>query len=240
MLLKIGELKPSPYKGIRIMAAYGLHEDIFSLLKPFLNQGMKILDFGCGEGAFSQRLIDAGMIVDGCDIDTEQVKASLNRKIHLDLNRELDQSIFPEKYDVLIAMEILEHLQNPWKYVNDCKALVTKNGLIVLSTPNISNFVSRLRFLMRGSLQAFEKPDFVHGHITPLSFIQLENMFDKLGLEIVSKGHAGPIPLFHFTGLSLFSLLRNTILPLFYPFMSGPKNGRALVYILRKRAQDGL
>lgn len=236
MLIKTGELKPDPYKGIRIMAAWRLHEDIFNLIEPYLRPGMKVLDFGCGEGAFSQRLIDAGMIVDGCDIDTGQVKADLRNKITIDLNKEVNQEDFPEKYDVLIAMEILEHLQNPWKYISDCRSLIADDGLIVLSTPNISSFVSRLRFLMRGSLTAFEKPDFVHGHITPLSFIQLENMFDKLGLEIVLKGHAGPIPLIHLSGLSLFSLLRNTLLPLLYPFMTGPKRGRALVYILKKKA----
>jgi hypothetical protein len=91
-----------------------------------------------------------------------------------------------------------------------------------------------MRFLMRGSLTAFEKNDLAHGHITPLSFIQLENLFSSFGLEIVKKGHAGDIPLFHFHGLSTFVIFRNTILPLLYPFMSGPKRGRALVYILRK------
>ena len=88
---------------------------------------------------------------------------------------------------------------------------------------------------MRGSLIAFEKTDLAHGHITPLSFVQLENMFEFYKLEILKKGHAGPIPLFHFFGLSTFSLFRNTILPLFYPLMAGPKRGRALVYILKKK-----
>jgi hypothetical protein len=91
-----------------------------------------------------------------------------------------------------------------------------------------------MRFLMRGSLTAFERNDLAHGHITPLSYIQLENLFSSFGLEIVAKGYAGDIPIFHFHGLSTFVLFRNTILPLLYPFMSGPKRGRALVYILRK------
>lgn len=235
MFIKIGELKPPDYKGIKVMAAYGLHSDVFELMKPFIKQGMNVLDFGCGQGAFSQRLIDAGLVVDGLDIDTNQIVAKVNRKITLDLNQDLTEDIFPIKYDALIAMEILEHLQNPWKYIQDCKALIKDDGIIVLSTPNISNFISRLRFMMKGTLLAFEKPDFVHGHITPLSFVQLENMFEQSGLTILGKGSAGPVPIFHLTGFSLFSFLRNTILPLIYPFMSGPKKGRALVYILTKK-----
>lgn len=235
MFIQIGNLKPPEYNGIQEMAAYRLHSDVFGLLEPYLKKGMHILDFGCGQGAFSQRLVDAGMIVDACDINTEQIKAKVSKKITLDLNKELDPASFSEKYDMLIALEILEHLQNPWKYLSDCKKLMNDDGLILLSTPNISNFVSRLRFFMRGSLIAFEKTDLVHGHITPLSFIQIENLCDQLGLEVLKKGNAGPVPIFHLYGLSVFSFFRNTLLPLFYPFMSGPKRGRALVYILRKK-----
>lgn len=234
MFIKIGNLKQLEYNGIQEMAAYGLHSDVFEMLNPYLKKGMHILDFGCGQGAFSQRLVDIGMIVDACDINTDQIKANVNKKITLDLNKEINPDSFSDKYDILIALEILEHLQNPWKYLNDCLTLLKDDGIIVLSTPNISNFVSRLRFFMRGSLIAFENPDLAHGHITPLSFIQIENMCDHFRLEILKKGNAGPVPIIHISGFSVFSLLRNTILPLFYPFMSGPKRGRALVYILRK------
>jgi 2-polyprenyl-3-methyl-5-hydroxy-6-metoxy-1,4-benzoquinol methylase len=174
------------------------------------------------------------MIVDGCDLDVGQIKAAVRYRYELDLNKQSIVDSIPVKYDMIVAMEIIEHLQNPWKYLSDSIALLKDGGLIVLSTPNISNFISRLRFFMRGSLLAFEKNDLAHGHITPLSFIQLENMFEFYKLEILKKGFAGPVPVFHFYGLSRFTLLRNTILPLLYPFMSGPKRGRALVYILRK------
>ena len=234
MFIRVGDLKPRDYNGIKVLAAHGLHSDIYKILSPYLRKEMHILDFGCGQGAFSQRLIDAGMIVDGCDIDTAQIKAKVNRKITLDLNKDINTDLFSEKYDVVIAVEILEHLKNPWKYLNDCISLLKDDGIIVLSTPNISNFVSRLRFFMRGTLVAFEVPDLVHGHITPLSFIQIENMVNHFGLKILKKGYAGSLPIVHISGFSLFSFLRNTILPFFYPLMSGPKRGRALVYILRK------
>ncbi|MCX6260732.1 MAG: hypothetical protein NTY95_07840 [Bacteroidia bacterium] len=199
MFIKIGNLKQSDYKGIPEMAAYRLHSDIFEMLKPYLKEKLHILDFGCGQGAFSQRLVDLGMVVDACDINTDQLKANVN-----------------------------------WKYLDDCLKLLKKGGIIVLTTPNISNFISRLRFFMRGSLLAYEKTDLKHGHITPLSFVQIENLCDHFKLEILKKGHVGPIPLIHIYELSRFSLLRNTVLPLLYPFMSGPKKGRALIYILRK------
>jgi 2-polyprenyl-3-methyl-5-hydroxy-6-metoxy-1,4-benzoquinol methylase len=234
MFIKIGDLKPPDYKGIKVLAAYGLHSDIFEIVNPYLKKGMNILDFGCGQGAFSQRLIDAGMIVDGCDIDTDQIKAHIHGKIKLDLNKAEVLNSIPNKYDMVVAIEILEHLNNPWKYLGDCLSVLKDGGIIVLSTPNISSFPSRLRFFMRGSLLAYEKTDLAHGHITPLSYVQLENMFNFYKIDILKKGHAGTIPFFHLFGISTFSAFRNLILPFFYPFMTGPKRGRSLVYILRK------
>jgi SAM-dependent methyltransferase len=233
MFIKIGNLPQLEYHGIQEMAAYGLHSDVFKMLEPYLKKEMNILDFGCGQGAFSQRLADAGMIVDSCDIDTDQIKATVNKKIKLDLNKEIRDSI-PGKYDVVIALEIIEHLQNPWKYIGDCLELIKDDGIIVLSTPNIASFPSRLRFFMRGTLTAFEKPDLDHGHITPLSYVQLENMFDFFKLIVLKKGYAGIIPFFHFFGFSTFSIFRNSVVQLFYPLMTGPKRGRALVYVLKK------
>jgi 2-polyprenyl-3-methyl-5-hydroxy-6-metoxy-1,4-benzoquinol methylase len=234
MFIKIGALKQVEYNGIMEMAAFGLNPQVFNILKPFLKPDMHILDFGCGQGAFSQRLADAGMIVDSCDIDTDQIKAKVNKKIKLDLNKPDITDSITSKYEMVIALEIIEHLQNPWKYLEDCINILKDDGIIVLSTPNISSFTSRLRFFMRGSLIAFENNDLAHGHISPLSFIQLENMFKNYNLQILKKGFAGDVPIFHFFGLSTFSIFRNSILPLFFPFMSGPKRGRALVYILKK------
>jgi len=234
MFIKFGNLKQQEYHGIREMAAYRLHPDVMKMLEPYIKKGMEVLDFGCGQGAFSQRLIDAGLIVDGVDLDTGQIKAEIRNRYQLDLNKASVTDSIPGKYDMIVAMEIIEHLQNPWKYLSDAVSMLRDGGLILLSTPNISNFISRLRFFMRGSLLAFEKNDLAHGHITPLSFVQLENLFSRFNLTILKKGTAGPVPVFHFYQLSRFTLLRNTILPLFYPLMSGPKKGRALVYILKK------
>jgi len=234
MFIKIGDIKPPDYRGIKVLASHGLHSDIFKIVNPYLKNGMHILDFGCGEGAFSQRLIDEGMIVDGCDIDTDQIKAHVHGKITLDLNKPDILNSIPEKYDMIMAVEIIEHLNNPWKYLSDCLSVLKAGGIIVLSTPNISSFPSRLRFFMRGTLLAYEKTDLVHGHITPLSYVQLENMFNFNKLEILTKGYAGTIPFIHLFGFSTFSVFRNLILPFFYPFMTGPKKGRSLVYILRK------
>jgi 2-polyprenyl-3-methyl-5-hydroxy-6-metoxy-1,4-benzoquinol methylase len=234
MLIKFGKLNQSYYKGIFEKAAFGLHSAIIKIVLPHLKPGSRVLDVGCGEGAFSQRLIDQGMTVDVCDIDIDQVKATPNQKIKIDINRQDFSSHFSQKYNAAFGIEIIEHIESPWKFVRDLISVIEDDGLLVISTPNVSSFPSRLRFLMKGRLLAFEKNDLAHGHITPMPYFQLEHIFSECGLSIISKGHGGVIPFFHFADLSRFSLLRNTILPLMYPLMGGPKKGRALIYVLKK------
>jgi 2-polyprenyl-3-methyl-5-hydroxy-6-metoxy-1,4-benzoquinol methylase len=141
-------------------------------LLPFLKTDFRILDFGCGEGAFSQRLTDLGFVVDVCDIDTSQIKAKTNSIIQIDLNKENLSDNFHYKYDCIIAMEIIEHIENPWKFMRDISSLLKENGIVLISTPNVANFASRIRFLMRGNLLGFEKENLFYGHITPITPFQ--------------------------------------------------------------------
>src|SRR5258707_373549 len=187
MLIKFGRLQQQHYKGMAEKSAYSLHEDIARIVSPYIKENETALDIGCGEGAFAQRMIDFGLKVDGCDIDIEQVKASLRSKYQVDLNQSNFISHFEESYDKVFAIEIIEHIENPWKLIRDAISALKKNGIIILSTPNISNFASRLRLMMTGRLLAFEKNDLKHGHITPLPYFQLEYIFEQCGLVILKK-----------------------------------------------------
>ncbi len=234
-LIKFGRLGNSYYKGMLECAAFGLHGDIFEFVKPYLVKNLKVLDFGCGEGAFSQRLVDQGLEVDACDLDTAQTKAVVKNKIKIDLNKNSFADNFSDTYDMVFAIEIIEHLENPWKTIRDATSVLKKGGRLVLSTPNTSNFISRLRFFMKGTLLAFEQSDLSHGHITPMPYFQLEYIFKSLNLKILKKGHGGSVPLIHWVEISRFSLLRNLVLPFLYPLLSGPKDGRAIIYLVEKQ-----
>ena len=234
MIIKFGSLKQKRYKGILEKANHSLHEDVFSMMIDFVNPNSRILDFGCGEGAFSQRLKDFGCHVDACDIDETSFKANVDHFINLDLNREHISDNFDCKYDVVVALEVIEHLENPWKFIRDMKSLLTPNGVIVLSTPNISNFASRLRFMMRGTFLSFEQASFNYGHITPIPSLQLEYIFKQCGLSILNKKAAGILPLFHFENISCFALFRNIIMPILYPVLSGDKKGWCNAYVLKE------
>ncbi len=234
MLLKLGAFKETYYKGIKEKAGYKLHMQSLDLLLPFLKKDFRILEFGCGEGAFSQRLTDLGYIVDACDIDVSQVKAKPNSIIQIDLNKENLSDNFNSKYDCVVAMEIIEHIENPWKFMRDISSLLKGNGIVLISTPNVANFASRIRFLMRGNLLGFEKENLYYGHITPITPFQLENLFSSTNYKTLTKKHVGVLPFFQFYDLSRFMLIRNLMLPLLYLLMGGEKKGLCTAFILQK------
>lgn len=234
MLIKFGNFKGTYYKGIKEKAGYKIHSQSEILLLPFLKKDFRILEFGCGEGAFSQRLTDLGFIVDACDIDIVQVKAKPNNIIHIDINKENLIDNFKYKYDCIIAMEIIEHLENPWKFMRDVSCLLKENGIVLISTPNVANFASRIRFMMRGNLLGFEKENLYYGHITPITPFQLENLFKSTNYKVLAKRSVGVLPFFQFNNFSRFTLVRNLMLPILYPFMGGEKKGLCTAFILQK------
>ena len=234
MIFKFGSIGKKKYKGILAKANSTLHEDVFSMISDLINSNSKVLDFGCGEGAFSQRLKDFGCCVDACDIDQSSFKADIDHFIKLVLNREHISDNFTCKYDVVVALEVIEHIENQWKFIRDMQSLLTPNGIIVLSTPNISNFASRLRFMMKGTFLLFEQSGWSYGHITPITPLQLEYIFTRCGLSISRKKAVGTLPLFHFGGISCFFFFRNTIMPILYPFLSGDKKGWCNAYVLKE------
>ena len=233
MLIKIGQFKPQYYNGILEKAFMNVHKEVFNQMSPILSKESVILDFGCGEGAFSQRLKDHGYVVHSADIDKDQFKASVDKYVQLDLNKENLLANFEDKYDCVFAMEVIEHVENPWKFVRDIKSLLKPGGIMVITTPNISNFSSRIRFLQKGRFQGFEEADLEYGHITTLTSFHLEHIFTSEKMMIISKKSLGKIPFFHFDNLSIFVILKTLFLPVLYPFMVGDHKRWCLMYVLK-------
>jgi len=232
-IIQIGNDKPVYYKGILQKAARTLHSEVIESSTKYLKMGETVLDFGCGEGAFSQRLKDTGYKVDACDIDGGQLKAAVDSFVQLDLNNENILVNFKQTYQVIFSMEVIEHVENQWKFMRDIKSLLKPGGYLILTTPNVSHFASRIRFLLRGTFLGFETQDFDHGHISPINGLHLEYIFANTGFEIVEKKYLIDIPLFHFQNISVFMLFRNILGPLMFPFMKGAKRGRVLYYVVK-------
>jgi 2-polyprenyl-3-methyl-5-hydroxy-6-metoxy-1,4-benzoquinol methylase len=227
------------YKGIVIRADEGLHEECFTLIKQYVPEGGRVLDIAAGAGAFSARLFDAGFEVTANDIDIDAWSAGDMRKFSVDLNKPFDPQLFSPAHDLVAAMEVIEHLQNPTKLLEDCRKLVKPGGYILISTPNILDKESRLIFLRKGMFYHFSPQSyFATGHRTILPQWLLELLFEEVGLEVVERRLGG----FHpgtLRGWNIKSWITFVAIHALKPFMKKQSktelDSNYLVYLLRSR-----
>ena len=172
------------YRGLPIYAAPGLHEAAAALLGAAVAPGSRVLEFGAGSGAMSLRLADAGYAVTASDLFPESFRPGDIPFVAADLNG-LFAAQWPQGFDAVMALEIVEHLENPRQVLRQIRALLPPGGRLVLSTPNIANPVSQALFLRRGEFQWFRDVDYrEQGHITPQSPWMLEKALQEAGFVI--------------------------------------------------------
>lgn len=103
---------------------------------------LKILDVGCGGGILSLPLARLGAKVKGIDAGEENIviaaeKAKSENVLldfeNIDITNLAEKS---EKFDVVICLEVLEHVDNPRQFISYISALAKENGLVILSTIN--------------------------------------------------------------------------------------------------------
>tara|TARA_X000001036_G_scaffold416744_1_gene434064 strand:- start:111 stop:746 length:636 start_codon:yes stop_codon:yes gene_type:complete len=108
--------------------------------KHFL-KNLEILDIGCGGGLISEPMSRLGGNVTGIDASEKNIKvASIHSKENnlkiTYLNKSPEQLNEKEKFDIILNLEIVEHVDNLDLYLKSCYKLLKKNGLMFTATIN--------------------------------------------------------------------------------------------------------
>lgn len=179
------------YRGIPIFAAPGLHElaarQLAAARPP--DAGVRVLELGAGGGAMSQRLHDLGYAVTASDLFAERFQPHDRIAFHaLDLNRDFAVTL-PRRFDALVALELVEHLENSHHFLRQCFAALEPGGWAVLSTPNLANPVSQAMFASEGEFQWFRDEDYrEQGHISPIAPFVLRRCWTEAGFALQWEG----------------------------------------------------
>jgi 2-polyprenyl-3-methyl-5-hydroxy-6-metoxy-1,4-benzoquinol methylase len=187
------------YEGIPIFAAPGLHELAAERLALALPAQASVLELGAGAGALSQRLADRGYRVCASDLfDANFTPRERIPFVALDLNQPFAAQL-PSRFDAVIALELIEHLENPRHFFRQCRQLLGPGGHLVVSTPNLANPVSQAMFVREGMFQWFREPDYrEQGHITPLAPAVLRRCWSEAGFACAWEGSVSdPYRLLH-------------------------------------------
>lgn len=99
----------------------------------------KILEVGCGLGYFTYALAKAGYDVLGIDVSEEAIQEAKDRYGNYFQSEDffaLDSS--RGQYDAIIMIELIEHVDDPKKYLEHAKNLLAEGGRVIVTTPNRS------------------------------------------------------------------------------------------------------
>ncbi len=103
--------------------------------------GIKILDVGCGGGLLSEPMSRMGANVTGIDASDKNIKIA---KVHSKKNKlkinylcsSPEKLKIEKKFDVILNMEIVEHVEDIDFFLKSCSKLLKKNGLMFVATIN--------------------------------------------------------------------------------------------------------
>ncbi len=139
-----GKFKPlHMFNPIRIEYILEKIKDHFNIKNQNGNilKGLNILDIGCGGGLISEPMCRLGANVTGIDASEKNIKVAKlhSAKSKLKINyqtkspEQLDAS---EKFDIILNLEIVEHIDNVKLYLKSCNSLLKNNGLMFTATLN--------------------------------------------------------------------------------------------------------
>ncbi|MDE1937967.1 MAG: bifunctional 2-polyprenyl-6-hydroxyphenol methylase/3-demethylubiquinol 3-O-methyltransferase UbiG [Alphaproteobacteria bacterium] len=109
-------------------------------LKPF--QGLTLLDIGCGGGLLSEPMARLGFDVVGADASEKNVKTAVSHAVssgvEIDYRVATAESLAEDgrSFDVVLNMEVIEHVADLVSYLKACASLVKPGGLMFVATLN--------------------------------------------------------------------------------------------------------
>lgn len=161
------------------------YSTVFRLVKPLKVES--ILDVGCGEGITLDKLEkqSIGKKLYGIDYSDDALKIGKKIYPHLSLSKG-DIYDIKEKdstYDLVMATEVLEHLDDPQKALKELIRVSKK--YVLLSVPNEPFFIGA-NFLRGKYLKNFgNHPE----HINHWTYVGFERFLERNGLKIVKTKH---------------------------------------------------
>jgi len=109
--------------------------------RPF--EGLRLLDIGCGGGLLSEPMTRLGFAVTGVDASPRNIGTAsahaAEQGLSIDYRASTAEDLLAageRPFDVILNMEVIEHVADPRAYLRDCAALLAPGGLMIVATLN--------------------------------------------------------------------------------------------------------
>ncbi|WP_374653542.1 bifunctional 2-polyprenyl-6-hydroxyphenol methylase/3-demethylubiquinol 3-O-methyltransferase UbiG [Phenylobacterium sp.] len=110
-------------------------------IRPF--EGLRLLDIGCGGGLLCEPMTRLGFAVTGVDASARNIGTAsahaAEQGLAIDYRASTAEDLLAggeAPFDVVLNMEVIEHVADPGAYLRDCARLVAPGGLMIVATLN--------------------------------------------------------------------------------------------------------
>ena len=185
---------------IRPISHQSTNDRVFALVLPHLRANARVVDVGAGEGYFSKMVGDSleserGRIPDGalaaCDLFPEFFRYTGVRCDPINPDGSLPYA--DATFDVACSLEVVEHVKDQLAFARELWRIIKPGGVAIVSTPNVLNLNSRVRYLHSGFTVLFdplsltsEDPRHTAGHIHPVPYYYLAYQLRRAGFRSVT------------------------------------------------------
>ncbi len=149
-------------------------------LAPYVRaQNPRLLELGCGNGDLLLEAQSRGFTVEGLEYSEHAVR-SANARLGCDAVRvgsPDSQELARERYDVIAAADVIEHLRDPLKALRNVYPALKAQGLLILVTPSLDSWSRRLlgRYWMEYKTE----------HLTYFSKRSLARILNLTGFDVI-------------------------------------------------------
>jgi methionine biosynthesis protein MetW len=163
-----------------------------------VGQGKRVLEIGCGPGSITKILAEQGDCkVTGLELDSEAIKKVEQycvKVMQADLNSsEWPQLLKDDKFDVVVAADVLEHLYDPWKSLQRMVPLINDKGYIVISLPHVGH-AAVASCLINGDFDYRDWGLLDRTHIRFFGLKNIEDLFAQANLKIIEAKYVTKPP----------------------------------------------
>ncbi|MGB3266706.1 MAG: class I SAM-dependent methyltransferase [Microcoleus sp.] len=175
---------------------------LLEMLATFQKTGqtkLRVLDLGCGNGSLSHVIAEHGCEVVGVDNSAPGIAISSQsfpecQFIQADIY-ELPDTDMLQSFDVVLAVEVIEHLLYPKELAKNAKKCLKPGGILIISTP-YHGYLKNLALAVTGKLDKHFTVLWDNGHIKFFSVETLTKLLTKEGYTDIQFKFAGRFPYF--------------------------------------------
>lgn len=158
----------------------------------FVSNAERLLDVGCGDGIISFFIKNRVEKIYGLDMSSEALKIAEKRGFIVQGKIDFDKNKFPFEnnfFDTVTCLDVIEHVKDPRKLLNEIYRVLKKDGKLILSTPNIRFTDHLYKLLFKGTFPktSEDSKEYDGGHLHFFTFSDIRNLLINTGFKVIKE-----------------------------------------------------